>query len=71
MRFGRHEGGIGIGARVAFDAAADAVQEKVKGGELCVGFDDFPNPPRIEDEGVFARQLPHGRERTAIPHGRL
>ena len=31
-------------ARVAFDAAADTVQEKVKGGEPGVGFEHFPDP---------------------------
>ena len=41
--------------RVAFDAAANAVQVDVEGGELNVGLDDFADAPRIEEKRVFAR----------------
>jgi hypothetical protein len=44
----------GCRALIAFDAEADAVQVEVKGGELGVGFDDFPDPPRVEDERIFS-----------------
>src|SRR6516162_2435444 len=47
---------VGVGARVAFDAAADAVQVEVKGGKLRMGRDDLADPPRIEYQRVFARQ---------------
>jgi hypothetical protein len=42
------------GARVAFDAAADAVQ--IEGGELELGCKDFADAPDREDQRVFARQ---------------
>ena len=45
---------VDVGAGIAFDAAADAVQLEVEGGELGVGFDDFTDTPDVEDEGVFA-----------------
>src|SRR5271166_7018709 len=52
----RRQRGVGIGPRVAFDAAADAVQIEVEGGELDVGLEDFADPPDIEHKRVFARQ---------------
>src|ERR1700756_5582986 len=47
---------VGVWMRVALDAAADAVQIEIKGGELDLGLEDFADPPDIEDERVFARQ---------------
>ena len=52
----RRQRGVGIGPRIAFDAAADAVQMEVEGGELNVGLEDLADPPWIEDGRVFARQ---------------
>ena len=57
-RFGieGRERAISVGAGIAFDAAADAVQPKIKDGQFGVGFSGSPDPPRVEDERVFARQ---------------
>src|SRR6266566_5824097 len=52
----RRECGVDVGARVAFDTAADAVQIEVEGGELDVRFDDFADTPDIEDERILAGQ---------------
>jgi hypothetical protein len=52
----RRQRWVAVGARVAFDAAADAVQIEVEDGELDVGLEDLADPPWIEDGRVFARQ---------------
>jgi hypothetical protein len=41
---------VAVGIRVAPDAAADAVQIKVEGGELDVVFDVVDDPPDIKRE---------------------
>ena len=51
----RGERGVGVGARVALDSAADLVQVEVEAGESSVGGDDFADPARVEDDRVFAR----------------
>ena len=50
------QSGVGVGTGIALDAAADAVQVEVKGGELDVGCENFAEPPRIKNNGVRARQ---------------
>jgi hypothetical protein len=52
----RRQSWVAVGARVAFDAAADAVQVEVEDGELNVGLEDLADPPWIEDGRFFARQ---------------
>src|ERR1700741_5179270 len=47
---------VGVRARVALHAAADAVQVEVESCEFYVGFEDFPGSPRVKDERGFARQ---------------
>src|SRR6266566_2667081 len=54
--FDRRERSVGVGARISFDAAADAVQVEVEGGELEVGREDFTDPSRIKSEQVFTWQ---------------
>jgi hypothetical protein len=49
----RGERSIGVGARVAFDAAADAVQIDVERREPEVGCEDFAAPPRIKKPARF------------------
>src|SRR6516225_837900 len=52
----RRERRVSIGAQVAFDAAADAVQIEVEAGELDVGCENLADPTRVKDQRVFARQ---------------
>ena len=54
--FNRRQRVVGVGRRVTFDAAADAMQIEVEGGELDVGCENLPDPPDKEDQRVFGRQ---------------
>jgi hypothetical protein len=47
---------VDIGQRVAFDLFADAVQGQVERDQPEMRVRDFPDPARIEEKRVFARQ---------------